>query len=86
MLLLLYLTTCIFVGWLATLRGHNLFLYSLLSVIITPLITLIIVLFLVPANTAQATRHIIKSACPSCNHALQHLKSIEYCPHCGDAL
>ncbi len=84
MLLLLYVSTCVFVGWLASVRGHNLLLYSLLSIVITPLITLLIVLLLVPANPVAART--VKVSCPRCSHELKHLRNIEYCSHCGEQL
>jgi hypothetical protein len=89
MLLLLYVATCVFVGWLASLRGHNLLLYSLLSIVITPLITLLIVLLLVPAKPVVARAVVARTvqvSCPRCSHELKHLRDIEYCSHCGEPL
>lgn len=84
MFVLLYASACLLVGWLASLRGHNIVVYTLLSIIATPIIGLIVLFFLVPPR--DVGRRTVRVSCPSCNHALKHLKSIEYCSHCGEAL
>jgi hypothetical protein len=85
MLIVLYVCTCLFVGWLATKRGHSMVLYTLLSIFITPVLGLVILLLLVPSRPAFARKasHI---SCSRCTHELKHLKSLEYCSHCGDPL
>jgi hypothetical protein len=83
MFMLLYVMTCLLVGWLATHRGHSLLLYTILSLVITPVITLLILLFLVPRRT-ELTARTAEVTCPRCSHALKHIKSIEFCSHCGE--
>lgn len=79
MLLLLYVTTCLLVAFVARARGHNMFLFFLLAIAITPFITLIILLFFIPSKG----RRVI---CYECKHEQQQLKNIDYCSHCGQAL
>ena len=90
MFLTAYLAVCLLVGFLGRKRGLGFLAYFLLSIVITPLITLLILLLTRPSSesvhAAAAGAGGGRVTCGRCNHALKHLRAIEYCTHCGQPL
>ena len=87
MLPVAYLTVCLLVAFLGRNRGLGFLAYFLLSIILTPFITVLMLLLTRP-NTGD--RHALATVsgpghatCGRCNHAMRHLRAVDYCTHCG---
>ena len=99
MLLFVYIIVCFLVALLAQKRGHSLFLYFVLSIVLTPFITTLLLFFLIPpkrrfaitSGAADAGAYDLDMAghhtvCSHCRHQVRQMKTREYCAHCGELL
>ena len=83
-----YLILCLLVAYLGRNRGLGFLAIFLLSILLTPLITTVILLLTQGAErTAVAAGHGQHAViCGRCSHQQRALKSVEYCTHCGAPL
>lgn len=98
MIIVLYLTLCLLVAFLGRHRGLGFLTMFLLSILLTPLITLVVLLLTqgaervaiaAPGNGAHGAhgaRDAHAVTCHRCNHRQQELQAIEFCTHCGEPL
>lgn len=94
MLLFIYVIVCLLVAFIAQRRGHNLLLYFVLSIALTPFITTLLLLFLIPSGkriAAGGAHEIAETAshhitCGHCRRLVQKSMTRDYCAHCGELL
>jgi len=98
LLSVLYLTLCLLVAFLGRHRGLGFLPIFLLSILLTPLITLIVMLLTqgverVAVAASGDGAHVVRGThgahavtCHRCNHRQKELQAIEFCTHCGEPL